>query len=249
MKSKLTLPAIILAAAAVIVAAGCMSNPSGSAFQNGAVPNKFDTTLFDIHTNIVTVTNTVTKEVPVYATNQVPVFQTNQLNQTVTTYSNIVVTNFVRVPVQVEQEQTNYDRTVKASTTAAIQAGGAAVNTFAPGMGTLGSLAAGAVIGFLGWLRSSKQGTKTQTALQQEIETAREFMQALPNGQAYDQAFVQFLKDHQQEADIVNSVVTTLDRYVSNPDAKAGAQEMVNFVNALKATASPLPPVSAQAPA
>lgn len=107
-----------------------------------------------------------------------------------------------------------------------------------PVYGSLASGALGILAGIWGWLRSSKSGT-TATTLAQEIEAIRQFIQALPNGNTYDNALVQFLTQHQAETGTIQGILSMLENDVSNPDAKIAAQQIIAAINALNPTALP----------
>ena len=107
-----------------------------------------------------------------------------------------------------------------------------------PGYGALASGAIGILAGIWGWLRSSKNGA-TAVTLAQEVESIRQFIQALPNGASYDNALVQFLQQHQAEEGTIAGVMTMLENDVSSPDAKVAAQQIIATIQALNPNALP----------
>lgn len=202
-------------------------------------PTAIERQLFTTVTNQVT----VIKEIPV------PVFVTNQVVQTVT------VTNALGVPTPVFYTnqttviawQTNtvtatnegYIYSISPTTKQAITAGATVIDGFAPGIGTAVGAAVLAILGGLGWLRSSKDGANkaaTAAALAQEVETLRAFIQSTPNGQKYDQLLVQWLQSHQLEAGVAQEVLGLLEQKVSNPDAKVAVEAILQTYKQLTGT-------------
>lgn len=94
--------------------------------------------------------------------------------------------------------------------------------------------AATTILALWGWIRSSRKGDNMGASLAQIIETAREVLRAVPNGSQYDQAFVNFMQQHQTETGVITQVASILDNAVSNNDAKAAAQDILDIVNAVK---------------
>lgn len=223
-KTKLIIGVVLVATITAFV--GCKQlgeNPTG--------PSKFERAMFD------TVTNYVQVPVKVPVTNYVDVPQVKMIYET-----NLVdhtareswVTNFVSIPkydlITVTQQVEQYTHATKESVKQDVGTVGGIVNTFLPGIGTAIS---GALLGLLGaWgkIRSSK---KTGAVLAQNIEAMREFLITLPNGEKYDEAIVQYLKDHQNEADVAKNVAALLEKYVNVPEAVGSATEIKNAVTAL----------------
>lgn len=192
-----------------------------------SAPNVVEQKLFTTVTNFVAVpvqvpvTNIVTKEVTLY--------QTNTVGQIVT------VTNEVQQPVYSVVWKTNevpqYENTVSDNTKATVSAGGSILNTFFPGVGGMASTGIMALLAFWAQLRSGKR-KQTASSLAQEMETALEFIQSLPNGAAYKQAITNFLQAHQMEAGVSEQVLGLLENQVSNPDARAAVDEIKNSIAA-----------------
>lgn len=221
---------------------------------NPTPPSKFESLLFNTQTNEATVT--------AYRTNTVVVQQvvTNTVAVTQPVTNTVGVVQFVtnQVPVPVVQYVTNqeavayqapvpaYTETPKDSVKASVQAGGAVLNTFAPGIGSLVSAAIMALLGGWGYVRSSKASAlgSTSSALAQEMEAVLEFVKALPNGPTYVGELVDFLQKHQTEAGVASQVLQILENEISNPDAKVAANQVIQAINALKATTQPLQPIS-----
>jgi hypothetical protein len=67
----------------------------------------------------------------------------------------------------------------------------------------------------------------------QAIETAREFIKSLPNGGAYDTAFVNWLQLHQSEAGVTKQIVDLIDSQVSNSDARVAADSIRQTLDVL----------------
>lgn len=242
-RNKSRIFAAVLGAMGLIGLMGLITGCASTFGASPSAPSKFESLVFNTQTNYITQTNVVTKTVTnqvtetVTVTNSqnlvIPIVQTNQVVQTVT------VTNTVQVPQYIE--------TPKASVTTGVQVAGGIANTFAPGVGTIASSALAALLGFWGYLRSSKlqQANDTTAVLAQNIESILEVVQALPNGSAMANTIKTFIAQHQAEAGVVQQVVQVLENDVSNPDAKTAAQQIINAVNALKATTTNLPNVSA----
>lgn len=116
---------------------------------------------------------------------------------------------------------------------------GAIGNLF--GVGGLASTALGGLLSIWGWLRSSKNyQTAANTA--QVVETLRQFIKGLPNGQAYDTALVQFMTQHQSEAGVLAQVTQILANEVNNPDAKVAAEQVIATLRQLGVNI-PTPPL------
>lgn len=167
-------------------------------------------------TNVVLLTNeatggvagVVTRE-PV-ATNYVTVAMTNWIPVFYTNVVAVAVTNLVAKP-EVE---------------AAIQAGGAVVNTFLPGIGSILALALGGLYHGYRQVRNRK----VTEALIQGVETARAVLETTPQGQSADAAFVKWLMEHQKEAGVFTTVSMLVDQLSDNPAAKLTAQEILERV-------------------
>jgi hypothetical protein len=172
------------------------------------------------HTNFVEITNAGVIE---FHTNVVTVQQTNQ------------------VPATNITQQAQYTENLKPGVSTIASTIGGVVNTFFPGIGAIGVQGLLAALGTWGYLRSSKKGD-TNAALAQEIESIRAFIQKLPNGAAYDAAFVNFMQAHQNEAGVGSEVLGILAKEVSNPDAQVAAQQMQTFLQQLQASVNTPPP-------
>jgi hypothetical protein len=215
--------ALLLVCSAITLGAlaGC------KAFSGQSPPSGVEGQFFEVQTNWVEKVTYHTNTVLV--TNAVPVNVTNEVGQVV------VVTNEVILPKYELMTVTNfletYQFTTSTNATASVSELGGIINTYAPGVGTLGG---GIVIGLLalwGRLRSYK---KTGTVLAQNIESIREFVKTLPDGDKYDQAIVEFIQDNQREAGTLDAVVRLLERYVSHPQAVASVAEIKALLESLK---------------
>lgn len=107
-----------------------------------------------------------------------------------------------------------------------------------PGYGGLVGTGLGALAALWGWIRSSKN-YNTGVTLAQSIEAIREVIKALPNGATIDNQLTQWLQQHQADTGTVQSVLTLLENDVSNPDAKAAAQQIISTIQSLSANAVP----------
>ena len=158
-----------------------------------------------------------------------------QLFTVTTNYIPVVVvgTNGLGSPVTLTNLQPTYTYTPGPTIGAAKDAAG-----LIPGYGTLVGTGIGVLAAFWGWLRSSKNGA-TAATLAQEIEAIREFMKALPNGAAYDNALVQYLQSHQAEEGTIQNVLSVLAKEVSSSDAKMAAQQIIATLTALNPSSVP----------
>jgi hypothetical protein len=182
-------------------------------------------------TNTVVVTNVVPQVVErtsvVYLTNSLGAVSgyvarepvaTNFITMVVTNFVPAFVTNLVQVPV------TNLVARPEAEAT--IQATGAVVNTFAPGVGSIVALALGGLYHGYRQLRNRK----VNEALIQGVETARAVLTTTPQGQAVDAQFVKWLMEHQKEAGVFATVSGLVDQLTDNPAARVVAQEIAQRV-------------------
>lgn len=191
-------------------------------------PSKVEQGLYTVTTNVynvtnvvaVPVTNTVTQVVTQTNAVGVPVFQTN----VVTTLATVYTTNVV--------QKQDYNLSTSPQTTQLVQGVAGAVNTFAPGMGTIAGYALLALIGGWGYLRGSKR-QDTSIALSQEIEALREFIKSLPQGAKFDEAITAWLQQHQVDAGVTDQVLALLKSEVSNPDAQAALKEIQTALTAM----------------
>ena len=205
-----------------LIAAGC-----GMFGSYTSPPSAVESRLYDVQTNLVdrleqrTVTNTVTETVTVYETNTVGQIVTRTNEVLLPQYEIVTITNQVEAYTYVPKEET----------VATVQTAGGVINTFLPGIGTAVS---GIGIGLLGAWAKLRSWKKTGTVLAQNIETMREFLKTLPDGEKYDAAVVDYLKEHQRETGAAATVVSLLEKYVSGRQAKASVEEIKNAISALK---------------
>lgn len=222
MKNRLLLLAACFSSLVVLVV-GCKALGS-----NPTPPTKAESLIFN------TVTNYSTVVVPAYVTNQVTVTQTNVLGVTQ------FLTNVVPVTVPA---QTNlvagYTETLKPSVASSVQSGGGIANLIFPGWGSIGSNIVLLLGGVWAYLRSQKQGQNLATTLAQNIETARQLMQSLPNGANLDAAFVQFIQQHQAESGVLQQVINLIGTKVNNNDAQVAAQQISQTLAALNQATTP----------
>jgi hypothetical protein len=163
-------------------------------------------------TNVVYVTNAATGAVAGYMSRE-PV-ATNLVSAVVTNFVPVFYTNVVQVPV------TNL--VGKPEAVATIEATGAVVNTFAPGIGSILALALG---GLYHGYRQVRNRRVTE-ALVQGVETARAVLTTTPQGQAADAQLVKWLMEHQKEAGVFTTVSGLVEQLSDNPAAKMTAQEI-----------------------
>jgi hypothetical protein len=229
MKTKLIL-AVGIASLVFITGCGSLASEFGA---TPAAPSTVERVLYNTVTNFVEIPVTVTNTVQ--ATNQVVVTTTNIIGQTVT------VTNQVVQVITSTQTVTNvvpvYQLTPSATAGAAVSGITTVGNFIAPGLGTLGGIAATGLLALWGWLRSGKKGA-TNDVIAQEVETLREFIQALPNGTKYDAAITAWLQAHQVQTGVATQVLSVLENSVDNPAAKVAAQDIIA---AITAAGTPVP--------
>jgi hypothetical protein len=112
-------------------------------------------------------------------------------------------------------------------------------NAFLPGLGGLISTGVAALLGLWAYLRGSKSQEVAGT-LSQEIETILAFIQKLPNGQNNRDAIVTFIRQHQEDADVLKGVLSVISKYVDKPDAKADADIIKSIIDSMTSTANPV---------
>lgn len=222
-----------------MLAAICAGLTACSAFRNGAPPTAFERSLYDVHTNYVPTVTVQTNVIPVTT------YQTNTVTVTVTNPVGVVEwhTNVAVVPVT--QYQTNYASVTNQTPNytyapnSRLTGAEGAVSAI-PVYGTLASTALAGLAAVWGWFRSSKNGAAGAT-LAQSIETMREFVRQLPNGNVYDTALTQWLQQHQADTGTLTTVMNILENSVSNPDATIAAQQIRAAIAALNPGALPPP--------
>lgn len=110
------------------------------------------------------------------------------------------------------------------------QIGTAIGNLF--GLGGVVGTGLGALFGLWRWSRGTKSA-QTANNLAQSIEVIREFVKQLPNGQVYDSELINWLTQHQAEAGVLSNVIGILKEQVSNPEAKAAADQVRATIESL----------------
>ncbi len=243
MKNRTPLYTLIGCAVLIVAAIASCSLLAGCA--NTTPPTRVERLLFDTVTNYVTVmkTNEVVVPIPVYKTNVLALTVTNEQNLVLVSYSNIITKSFVyetnQVPAPALEAQ--YALAPKAPIAAV-----ASIGASLPGPWALGFQGALALLAGWGHLRSRAKGT-TAATLVDELQVVRTFIQGLPNGVAYDEAVVSFLKDHQAEAGVVTQVVNMMASKIADRDVADAANGIVAYVNSLKSVTTELPPVAPKA--
>lgn len=190
---------------------------------NPRAPYPAEKIVFDTTTNYVPVTNFVAEVSKVAKTN------------TDGTISLVSVTNVIpQVGLQ-----PIYTETVKPGVGAVATGVGSVINTFFPGVGAVAVQGLLALLGGWAFVRSNKQ-RDTSGALAQEIQVILNFIGQLPNGPSYVETLKDFMQKHQNDAEVVNQVLTLLAQEVSNTDAKVAANQIINTINGLKSVTSPV---------
>lgn len=225
MKSK-TKSYIAIAAMAIIlgiillIIEGCATKP----------PTAFESRLFTVTTN-PPVVSVITNVIPitVYQTNLVPV--TNALN-VIELRTNVVQIPFFQTNlITVTNEAATYNFKPGPGAAEIQRVGGEVGGLF--GVGGLVTTALGAFFSLWGYIRS-KKNYATATNIAQTVETLREFIKALPNGATYDSQLVQWIESNQARAGVLQDVLAILQREVSNPDARAAAQQIQLIISNLQ---------------
>lgn len=192
----------------------------------GTPPSRVESMFLDTRTNYV--------DVPVLKTNQVTItnYQTEVVQHTnVTTDHQIIVTTLTNIiPVfvpsnytvwQTQQMVAGYDYAPKTNVVSGIQTVGGIAGSFTP----WGSFVGGALVSLLGLYAKLRSSNKAIGSLAQGIETAREILVTMPNGQQYDDAYVKWLQDHQKEIGVFRALLPVIEN-VDNPAAQTVAREI-----------------------
>lgn len=203
---------------------GCATRP----------PSRLESRFLDTVTNPPVVT-VITNVIPV------TIIKTNVVELTITNLQGItqLITNYSVIPVQILQTNiatitnvpTTYSFTPGAGAKEVQGIGTAIGNLF--GVGGLVGTGLGALFSLYAGIRGRRSyNAAADTA--QVVETVRQFIKNLPNGQVYDSALVQWMQAHQAEAGVLNDVVAILQREVSNADAKDAAAKVMDTITALR---------------
>jgi hypothetical protein len=181
-------------------------------FGGKSAPTKFEQSMFTVQTNTVDEVYEVVQAI--LRTNITGIIESAAL----TTYTTNKVETYVLTPKPEAQETA--------------RAVGGLANLFAPGTGSvLGGILAGA-LGVWARMRSYK---KQGTVLAQNIEGIREFIKtSIPDGVKHDQAIVKFMQDKQQEAGVVQGVLSIIKANVTNIEAKNAVTEIQGLLDNLK---------------
>jgi hypothetical protein len=215
---KTTKSYLAIAAAAIIlgitlfILEGCASKP----------PTAFESRLFTITTNYPTVA-VVTNVVPVtiFQTNLIPV--TNKFNVIEITTNVVNIPAFQTNVITITNSETSYNYAPGPGVAEIRRVGGDVGGLF--GVGGLVSTALGGLFSIWAYVRS-KKNYATAANIAQTVEMMREFIKGLPNGANYDAQLVQWIESNQARAGVLQSVLALLEREVSNPDARAAAQQV-----------------------
>jgi hypothetical protein len=228
MKNKITRPFLILSTLCLLAVTviGC------KAFQGQQLPPSVLQSQYDIQTNIIF------KPITVFTTNVVPVTVTQTNNLTNTTIVQLLQTNVTQVPVI--QSVTNYTLTPNSNAQATASTVGTVTNAFLPGSGALATQAALGVLALVGWFYSAKNKS-TAGSLTQIIEVARNILKAQPNGTALDQAFVNWMQQHQTEAGVIQNVASLIASNVNTPAAQGVATQLQSLISASNTATAPTP--------
>jgi hypothetical protein len=147
--------------------------------------------------------------------------QTNQTQVVTTSPTGGLVTNIVL----------SFTFTTKPATKETVQAGGTAVNTIWPGIGSIVSMGVLGLLGLWAQLRGNKK-SDTAVAVAQEVETIREFIKTLPSGTKIDTAITSWLQAHQLATGTASQVLGILSTSVNNDQAKGAVNEIKQAIDA-----------------
>lgn len=129
------------------------------------------------------------------------------------------------------QRVRSFVHTPNAETLGMIETAGAVTNVFAPGIGTLLAGMSAGVLAAWARMRSAKNAAPV---LAQNIETMREFVKTLPDGQRYDRVLTEWMARHQANAGSTQAVMKLLREDVSNKEALGTVAELEESLAALK---------------
>ena len=211
---------------AMLAIHGCASRP----------PTQFEQGIFDIRTNVVPVVEVRTNIVPV------TIVQTN-----VVTVTNVTgVAEFKTNLIPVFLYQTNVVTTTNLSESYLYTPGAGAANVRQVGtevgnvfgVGGMVGTALGALFSLWGYMRSRKS-LVTAANIAQTVETMREFIKSLPNGQQYDNELVNWMTTNQANAGVLQNVITLIQQQVSNRDAQDAAAHIQDIIKGLQSGTLP----------
>ncbi len=140
----------------------------------------------------------------------------------VTNYVTAMVTNFVPVFYDQPGAGAGDQSAGQARGGGEHHGGGAVLNTFAPGIGSILALALGGLYHGYRQVRNRR----VNEALIQGVETARAVLTTTPQGQAVDAQLVRWLMEHQREAGVFATVSGLVEQLTDNPAARLTAQEI-----------------------
>lgn len=218
----------ILASAIAIIGAAAILVGCDTLGLNPKPPTATEARLYDIQTNQVPITVTVTNIVQ--HTNQVTL--TNTVDNTVTTTNVVTATPVVS---QVQSNQPEYLYNPRPAITGTIKAAGDASGPFTAGIGTMIGGGLALLYGMWGQMRSTKL-KGTASALTQEIEAVRDYILTLPQGVKIDAAVTQFMQQHQVEAGVATQVMSLIEGNTSNPTVVGVSQNLQAAIAALTKT-------------
>lgn len=205
---------------------GCASRP----------PTQLEQGLFNIQTNVVPVVEVRTNIVPV------TIVQTNVISVTNVTGVTEFRTNLVPVVlystnvVVTTNAQESYVYTPGPGAANVRQVGTEVGNIF--GVGGMVGTALGALFSLWGYARS-KKNLVTAANIAQTVETMREFIKTLPNGQQYDNELVNWMTTNQANAGVLQNVITLLQQQVNNRDAQDAAAHIQEIIKGLQSGTLP----------
>ena len=177
-------------------------------------PSAIEQKLFNIQTNYV----------PVVLLETNIVLATNYVSD-----QPVLVTNYVFVPTTNLEPQYTFSPNTNA---AAIAQAAGNIGGFW-GVGGITGTMAGALFSLWAWFRSRQAGLTADT-LAQVIETGRQILLSLPNGEQYDEAWKTWMIQHQAEAGVVEQVAQIVGNVVDTDSARGAAQAIVDLIESQK---------------
>lgn len=214
MKNIKPIASFILVASLGFILAGCASNGAQPP------PSTLDKAVFNVTTNIVQQTNLVT------LTNTVTqVVQQTNASGTVVQQTNVI---FIPVVTNMVHDITNYIFTPKPEITQTASTVGAFLGPW----GTIGSAAISGLLGLFAFFKNKQVNVMTEVAGSSQIalQTARQVIAAMPNGDKLTVQFNAWLAAHQNDVNIATELSQVIDDYVDPTHTQTIASGIISQV-------------------
>lgn len=164
--------------------------------------------------------------------------QTNYVPVVLIQTNIVMATNFATGEVSgipevmaVTNQKSQYNFTPNA-TAAGISAAAGGVGAIW-GVGGITGTVVGALFSLWAWFRN-RQASAAAANLAQVIETGREVLLSLPDGEKYDAAWKAWMMEHQTDAGVVQTVAQIVGGVVNNDAAKGAAKSIVELIQGAK---------------